>query len=86
MVTEIESILGCNGLANIINAAYAFESGASLFMRWRWWYLEVLESTSQSSAQLDGPAINTMCRGATRGVAHWKLDVCCRHWNIGACS
>lgn len=73
MITEIERIPGCNGLANIINAAYAFELGASLSMQWGW-YLEVLENTSQSGARLNGPTINTMDRG---NEGYGSLEIRC---------
>lgn len=46
-------ILGCDGIANIIDVAYEFEFGAGRLMRWKWWYLEALGSIFQSGVRLD---------------------------------
>jgi hypothetical protein len=46
-------ILGCDGIADIIDVAYDFELGASRLMRWKWWRPEALENISQSGVRLD---------------------------------
>lgn len=48
-------ILGCDGIADIIDVVYELESGAGRFMRWGWCYPEALESISQSDVRLDSP-------------------------------
>lgn len=45
--------IGCDVIADIIDAAYEFELGVSRLMRWKWQYPEALESISQSGVQLN---------------------------------
>ena len=52
-------ILGCDGIADIIDVAYELESVAGWFMRWKWCYLGALESISRLGVRLHS-SVNAM--------------------------